>query len=284
MNNSTKISVVCPSYNHAKYVGGFLQSMLAQDDPRWELIIIDDCSTDDNVLQIKKITDPRIRVIVRTYNRGVAAGMTEGVALASAEIIAFMASDDLAHPKYISSLIASFQANPRAVAVYASLERIDEHGVRLSHQSRLPAAWSRHELLRNSFLGANQLPSPGMALTQEAARSLYLPEGVVQYSDWMWQNQILIRGEVVLLAEQLVRYRVSSTSLSYRTTRSLAREMLETRVMMDDFLAIKDMEFLAQVFPREIIPYRTLPPRHIPYVLGRLALLSDIPEKRCWGV
>lgn len=283
MNIVPKISVVCPSYNHGRYVGDFLRSMLAQQDPRWELIIIDDGSTDDNLAQIARISDPRIRVIARTHNRGVAAGMTEGVTMASAEIIAFLASDDVAHPRYISSLIASFEANPRASAVYVSLERIDEQGVSLGRQSRLPAVWSRHELLRKSFLGPNQLPSPGMALRGEAARSLRLPEGVVQYSDWMWHNQILMRGDVVLIEEQLVRYRVSSASLGYRTTCSLAREMLETCVMMDDFLAIKDMAFLAQVFPSEIIPYQSLPARHIPYVLGRLALLSEIPEKRCWG-
>lgn len=283
MSQTPKVSVICPSYNHGRYVGDFLRSMLAQDDPRWELILIDDCSTDDNLAQIKRFDDERIKVVARAHNRGLAAGMTEGVSLASAEIIAFMASDDLAHPAYIRSLIDSFETNPAAVAVYVSLERMDERGVFLSRQSRLPATWSRHELLRMSFLGPNQLPSPGMAVIRDVARLLSLPEGVVQYSDWMWHNQILMRGDVVLLGDQLVRYRVSSGSLCYRTASSLARELLETRVMMDDFLAIKDMTFLAEVFPEEIIPYRTLPERHIPYVLGRLALLSDIPEKRCWG-
>lgn len=283
MSEAPIVSVICPSYNHGRHVGDFLRSMLDQTDARWELIIIDDASTDDNLAQIARISDPRIRVIARTHNRGLAAGMTEGVSLASAEIIAFLASDDLAHPGYIRHLIESFAANPTAVAAYVSLERIDEHGVSLRHQSRLPATWNRHELLRKSFLGPNQLPSPGMALTRETARSLYLPEGVLQYSDWMWHNQILMRGDVVLLEEQLVRYRVSSASLCYRTVGSLARETLETRVMMDDFLGIKDMDFLADVFPAEIGPYRLLPPRHLPYVLGRLALLSDIPEKRCWG-
>lgn len=283
MNIVSKISVICPSYNHGRYVGDFLRSMLAQEDPRWELIIIDDSSTDDNLTQINTFDDPRIRVVARTHNRGVAAGMTEAVALASGEIIAFIATDDLAHPRYISSLVVSFEANPNAVATYVSLERIDEQGAPFGRQSRLPAAWSRYELLRKSFLGPNQLPSPGMALRRDTARSLYLPEGVAQYSDWMWHNQILMRGDVVLLEEQLVRYRVSSASLSFRSVGSLAREMLETRVMMDDFLAINDMAFLAQVFPSEIIPYQSLPARHIPYVLGRLALLSEIPEKRCWG-
>jgi glycosyltransferase involved in cell wall biosynthesis len=283
MSKAPTISVICPSYNHGRYVGDFLRSMLDQEDPRWELVIIDDCSTDDNLAQIRRFKDERIKIIARTHNRGFSAGMTEGITLASAEIIALMASDDVAHPRYISSLISSFTANPRAAAVYVSLERIDEQGVPLGRQSRLPAAWNRHELLRKSFLGPNQLPSPGMALRREVATSLHLPEGVVQYSDWMWHNQILMRGDVVLLEGQLVRYRVSAASLGYRTTSSLAREMLETRVMMDDFLAIKDMAFLAQVFPAEIIPYQSLPARHIPYVLGRLALLSEIPEKRCWG-
>jgi hypothetical protein len=122
-----------------------------------------------------------------------------------------------------------------------------------------------------------------MAVRLEIARAIPVPEGVAQYSDWIWHNRILMRGDIILLGEQLVRYRVSASSLCYRSVSSLAREMLETRVMMDDFLGIKDMDFLADVFPAEIGPYRLLPPRHLPYVLGRLALLSDIPEKRCWG-
>ncbi|MBV5276661.1 hypothetical protein JZU56_02160, partial [bacterium] len=82
---------------------------------------------------------------------------------------------------------------------------------------------SRHELLRNSFLGQNQLPSPGMAIKRNLAQALILPEGVVQYSDWMLQNRILMSGEIVMLEEQLVRYRVSTPSLSARSPASMAR-------------------------------------------------------------
>jgi glycosyltransferase involved in cell wall biosynthesis len=257
--------------------------MLAQTDARWELIIIDDASTDDNVAQIARFDDPRIQLIVRKHNRGVAAGMNEAVSLARAGIVAFIASDDLAQPEYVRRVVEAFTENPAVVAAYVSLERIDDLGVSLKHQSRLPADWNRRELLRKSFLGPNPLPSPGMAVRLEVARSIPIPEGVVQFSDWIWHNRILMQGDIVLLGEQLVRYRVSSSSLCYRSVGSLAREMLETRVMMDDFLEIKDMGFLAEVFPAEIAPYRLLPSRHLPYVLGRLALISDIPEKRCWG-
>ncbi len=283
MVNSPVVSVICPSYNHGRYVGDFLRSMQAQTDPRWELIIIDDASTDDNVAQITRFDDPRVRLIVRSHNRGVAAGMNEAVSLARAGIVAFIASDDLARPEYVQRIGQAFADNPAVVAAYVSLERIDELGASLKRQSSLSAGRSRHELLRQSFLGPNQLPSPGMAVRREVAGAIRVPDGVAQYSDWIWNNRILMRGDVILLGEQLVRYRVSESSLCYRTVGSLAREMLETRIMMDDFLGIKDMNFLADVFPAEIAPYRGLPSHHLPYVLGRLALMSDIPEKRCWG-
>ena len=122
-----------------------------------------------------------------------------------------------------------------------------------------------------------------MAVRRELARDILLPEGTVQYSDWMLQNRVLMHGEVVMIEEPLVRYRVSAASLSARSVGSVARDLLETRIMMDDFLRIQAITFWAQVFPVEIAPFAALPDRHLPYVLGRIALLSDIPEKRCWG-
>jgi len=277
------VSVVCPSFNHGRHMPAFVQSILAQSEVRWELIIIDDCSTDDNVAQARKFADPRIRIIERAYNRGVAAGMNEGVALANAEIIAFLASDDLARPDYLKNVVAALMSDSAKVAAYVELDQIDEGGTPLGRRTSLPANLDRYRLLKASFLGQNPLPSPGMAVRRGVARSLRVPEGVVQFSDWLWHNQILLAGEVVLLGEPLIQYRVSPRSLSARSIGSMARDQLETRTMMDEFLGLKDMAFLRQVFPEETKPYASLPAVHIPYVLGRMALLSDIHEKRCWG-
>ena len=264
-------------------MSAFVQSILAQSEARWELIIIDDCSTDDNVAQARKFADPRIRVVERAFNRGVAAGMNEGVAMANGELVAFLASDDLAHPDYLKSVVAALTSDPAMVAAYVALEQIDEGGTPLGRRTSPPENLDRYRLLKASFLGQNPLPSPGMAVRRGVARSLRVPEGAVQFSDWIWHNQILLAGEVVLLGEPLIWYRVSPRSLSARSIGSMAREQLEVRTMMDEFLRIKDMAFLRQVFPEEIAPYASLPAAHIPYVLGRLALLSDIHEKRCWG-
>jgi len=283
MNPAPLLSIICPSYNHGHYVVSFIESLKAQGEPRWELIIIDDASTDDNLARMKTVTDSRVRVIARDYNHGVTAGMNEGVRLARAEVVAFIASDDLARPRYVERVLAAFAASPSAIAAYVELDRMDPGEDSLGEPCLLPATADRLGLLRNSFLGHNQLPSPGMAVRREVALGLLLPEGTVQYSDWIFQNRILLMGDIVLIREQLVRYRVSPSSLSARTLGSAARDTLETRIMMDDFLKIQDMAFLRQVFPEEIKAYASLPAVHMPYVLGRLALLSDIHEKRCWG-
>jgi glycosyltransferase involved in cell wall biosynthesis len=277
------ISIVCASYNHGEQVAAFLDSLVTQTDGRFEVIVIDDASTDNNLAIIRSYDDSRIRVVARHVNRGFCASLNEGILLAKTDIVAFLASDDLAHPRYVERVLAAFANSPSAIAAYVELDRMGLDGVSLGEPCTLPSGVSRHELLRNSFLGQNLLPSPGMAIRREVARALLLPEGTVQYSDWMLQNRILMRGDVLMIKEPLVRYRVSPSSLSARSLGSIARDQLETRIMMDDFLKIQDMDFLRQVLPEEIKAYASLPAVHMPYVLGRLALLSDIHEKRCWG-
>jgi glycosyltransferase involved in cell wall biosynthesis len=277
------LSIVCSCYNHGRYLKGFLEALAAQTDGRFELIVIDDASTDDSLAVIQAAGDPRIRLVARGVNRGYCASLNEGIQLARADVVAFLASDDLPHPRYVERALAALKSAPSAIAAYVELDRISQDGVSLGEPCRLPSTADRYEILRRSFLGQNQLPSPGMAIRRDLAKAWILPEGTVQYSDWMLQNRILMSGEIVMLEEQLVRYRVSTSSLSARSPASMARDLLETRIMMDDFLKIQDMDFLAQVFPVEMKPYAGLPLRHLPYILGRLALLSDITEKRSWG-
>jgi hypothetical protein len=283
MSPAPAISIVCSCYNHDRFLGAFLDALAAQTDGRFEVIIIDDASADDSLAVIKASHDPRIRLVARERNRGYCASLNDGIRLARADVVAFLASDDLFHPCYVERVLVAFGANPSAVAVYVELERMSPAGVSLGEIGRLPVTATRWEILRRSFLGKNQLPSPGMAVRRELANQMLLPEGTVQYSDWMLQNRVLTCGEIVMLEEPLVRYRVSPASLSARSVGSVARDLLETRIMMDDFLRFPGIAFCAQVFPAEIGPYAALPDRHLPYVLGRIALLSEIPEKRCWG-
>jgi glycosyltransferase involved in cell wall biosynthesis len=278
-----RISVVLPSYNHARYVDTCIAAFLRQTFQDFELIIIDDASSDDTVARIRSHDDPRITLLARPSNRGVAAGMNEGVSMAKADIVCFFATDDFPDPDYLAEVMRAFEREPAIAAAYFPLRKIMEDGSPMAQDCPLPSAAKRFAILRLSFMEGNQLPSPGMAIRRDAALKSKLPEGVCQYSDWMLNNRLLLLGEIALGEKPLLSYRVSPSSLSARSLGSQARDGLETRIMMDDFLQIRDTSVLVRMFPEEIGPYVKLPAPHIPYILGRMALLSPVGEKRSWG-
>jgi glycosyltransferase involved in cell wall biosynthesis len=70
-----KISFSCPSYNHSNFVGFFRESVLKQACQDVELIIVDICSSDNNVRKIKKFTDKKIKLIEQQYNRVIDASL-----------------------------------------------------------------------------------------------------------------------------------------------------------------------------------------------------------------
>ena len=88
-----KISIVMPVYNKEKYIARGIHSILVQTFKDWELIIIDDGSTDGSLNQCKKFRDSRIQVF-HTLNRGVSEARNLGISKATGEYITFIDSDD----------------------------------------------------------------------------------------------------------------------------------------------------------------------------------------------
>ena len=100
------VSIVMPSYNTARYIGNSIESVLAQTYTDWELIIVDDCSTDDTDEVIKKyLEDPRIRYLKNECNSGAAVSRNYALREATGRWIAFLDSDDLWHPEKLERQI-----------------------------------------------------------------------------------------------------------------------------------------------------------------------------------
>ncbi|MCL4708220.1 glycosyltransferase family 2 protein [bacterium] len=102
-------SIVIPTYNRAKIISRAIQSILNQTFGEFELIIVDDGSTDDSQKVIKQINDPRI-CYIRQENRGVAAARNAGVKSSRGKYIAFLDSDDEVLPEWLSHFVNSFTA------------------------------------------------------------------------------------------------------------------------------------------------------------------------------
>lgn len=91
---SPQVSVVLPTYNRRHSLPNAIESVLRQTFTDFELIIVDDCSTDDTLEYLESITDDRVRVIRHARNGGAAAARNSGIAAARAPVIAFQDSDD----------------------------------------------------------------------------------------------------------------------------------------------------------------------------------------------
>ena len=88
------VSVIVPAYNAARFIEGAIDSVLAQSYTDFELLIVNDGSTDDTLARCERYSDPRIR-IVKQDNRGLAGARNSGVREACGEYLAFLDADDL---------------------------------------------------------------------------------------------------------------------------------------------------------------------------------------------
>jgi len=121
-----KYSIVCPAYNVETYIDATIQSILAQTEPGWELIIVDDGSTDGTVDRVRSYPDRRIQLI-RQANSGPSAARNAGIAASRGERLLFLDSDDLLHPTAIARLGAALDVHD-VIASYGQCRYITEDG------------------------------------------------------------------------------------------------------------------------------------------------------------
>jgi glycosyltransferase involved in cell wall biosynthesis len=112
-----RISVIIPTYNRAALVREAVESVLGQTYSDFEVVVIDDGSTDETEEVLRSFDDPRVKVIRRS-NGGVAAARNSGLIAARGDYLAFLDSDDLALPERLSLQLSAMEENPDAGLVY----------------------------------------------------------------------------------------------------------------------------------------------------------------------
>ena len=121
------VSIIMPSYNTALYIKKSIESVLAQTYTNWELIIVDDCSTDNTDEVLSEIHDDRIKYFKNEKNSGAAVSRNKALREARGQWIAFLDSDDLWMPEKLEKQIQFMEKNEYAFS-YTNYEEIDTEG------------------------------------------------------------------------------------------------------------------------------------------------------------
>lgn len=206
------VSVVTAAYNMAGYVAETIDSVLAQDYPQIESIVVDDGSTDDTPAVLARYQDdPRVR-IVRQENDGQTKTKNRGVAAARGEFVAFCDADDTWQPHKLSRQIPHF-ADPKVGVVYSDIECIDAEGGALPYYD-IPH-YSGHvtaQLLLDNFV-----PFPtAVARTDLVRRMGGFDENLTMSIDYDLWLRISVDHDFFFVPERLANYRVWAGQMSLK--------------------------------------------------------------------
>lgn len=205
------VSVVIPAYNHATYLAEAVNSVLAQDYRRLELIVIDDGSTDNTAEVLSALGEGFFWET--QINIGQSRSLTKGWGMAKGEILGYLSADDILVPGAISAAVSALMAAPEAVATYCDFNLIDPESHRV-RSVELP------EFSYSDMLAQVSCPiGPGAFFR----RTAYLKAGpwnpaFRQMPDYDFWLRLGLCGDFIHLPKVLAGFRIHESSQTYSIT------------------------------------------------------------------
>lgn len=204
------ISIITPSYNASLFIEDTVDSVRKQSFQNWEMIIVDDCSTDDTPDKLKRLEkeEERIHVIYLNQNGGAAVARNVALQHARGRFVAFLDSDDCWKPEKLAKQFHFMQTNNYAFT-FTAYEIITNEGVHLNKQVSAPEQVSYNDMLKNTIIGCltvmidrnlvGPIQMPNIRTRQDLATWLaLLKKGIIAYG----------------LNENLADYRIGKASIS----------------------------------------------------------------------
>lgn len=209
--SSPEISVIIPVYNTGKILQETIDSVLTQSFEDFELIIIDDGSTDpETAAVLDRQNDSRIKII-RQENAGVAAARNHGLSLAQGKYIAFLDHDDLFLPEKLAVSKELIESHPDAVTVFSEIIPTGDH---LNRVIKLKEC---EKISYDKLLSGNQIYSMSCVMVKKSVPEQYgirFDKVCVPVDDWDFHLQCALHGGIYRTAEPLVKYRFHSSNQS----------------------------------------------------------------------
>lgn len=214
--NDILISIIIPLYNAEKYIGKAIQSVVDQTYTYWELIIIDDCSTDGSINVVNQYELDSIKLIALQENRGAAYARNEGIKAANGRFIAFLDADDF-WDKYKLERQLEFSLHHEYAFTFTGYKYTDEQGVSIGSVN-IPERITYKEALKNTTISTITVLIDLQHIKKEL---IYMPLTTTREDTATWW-QILRSGIVAYgMNEPLSYYRRHSKSSSANKIRAV---------------------------------------------------------------
>jgi hypothetical protein len=213
-----EVTVLLPNYNAGPFLRPAIESILAQSYQDFELLVIDDASTDGSQEAVATFRDPRVRFVRHEANRGLGATLNEGLRLARGALIARQDCDDLSDAERLARQTDAFRAEPTLALIGSRALLIDEHGRRMGHVDRSlePASIRWYGLLDSPFIHTSVMFRREVVLDGLGGYR----EGLSHSEDWdLWSRLIRVH-QARNLPDRLVSYRERARSMTDRIERS----------------------------------------------------------------
>ncbi|KID57934.1 glycosyl transferase [Pseudoalteromonas luteoviolacea] len=206
------VSVIMPSYNSEKTISESVQSVLSQSFDSWELIIVDDNSTDSTWEIIEELqgSNSKIRAFRNQENKGAGGSRNLAIDKASGRYIAFLDSDDIWAPEKLAEQIAFMQSNdyPFTYTYYQSFNSNRELGV-----TKAPDSISYNELLYSNVIGCLTA-----IYDSEYFGKRYMPLIRKRQDMGLWLELLSATPRAYCLTKNLAKYRVDSGMTASKTS------------------------------------------------------------------
>ena len=206
------VSIITPMYNSERFIEPTIKSVQHQTYQNWEMIIVDDASTDGSYEIIKSfsIKDERIRVIKLDFQQGPAVARNKGIKKASGRYIAFLDSDDLWMPEKLKKQL-EFMDNHKAPFSFTAYQKIEENGKYRGQVNINKMQIGYSDLLKTNHIGC----LTAMIDTKLLGGKLYMPLIEKRHDHGLWLS-ILKQGHTAYgLNEILAAYRCRKGSISH---------------------------------------------------------------------
>lgn len=258
-------SIVMPVYNGEKYLGQTIEGVRAQTVSDWELVVVDDGSTDGSVTVAQRYAahDRRIRVVQQS-NAGVAAARNRGLREldpASAYVI-FLDQDDLWESDALETMTAALERKPADIAAHGLMQRIDEHNHPLPPGSAEHVArrrkgvvgtrlvpWPRENPTTFAVLVfENILATPGQVLIRRSAITSVGPfdAAMAPADDWDMWLRLSHLGDIVYVDKVVIGWRQHATNASHQRPTMHQARMRVFRKLLSSYTGADEQRLILQ--------------------------------------